>query len=425
MATGRTPSALAALTGLLLALLTMIGASPARANQAYAPDPCRAEPAGRYCARLTLDLRADYRTRSSRSEIFVDTGRDEDGPLVDVSLGRLPPNRPLGRALAEARIFVNVGVPSPAGPVQLTLGARAQLETPPRRPDDPVSSFRRTGRRLLLERATVEVGALTAGFGPSTFYFTPSLSYTTAYASEQNVTQIAYRFALPDNASLALALEDGRRRRVEDPAWGRSRGGLSIDPVVALRKTTPWGAMQIAGALHPVRAQATPECCRRVTGDSMGWAVSGGLEGYFETGLGSSELLVNLGTSAGALDYLNATNYPADYALSATGRVHLTRARALVVSAGNYFNRHLHAILSFSRVETELDAERFRLRTAGNIVQAALEYSPRRGSLLGVELSWSRDESAAAGAPRVANSLFTAVAYFRIRLSRSFAMRGD
>lgn len=424
MATGRISPARAALAGLLLVLLTMTGASPARASQAYAPDPCRAEPASRYCARLTLDLRADYRMRSSRSEIFVDTGRDEEGPLVEVSLGRLPANRPIERALTEARLFVNVGLPSPAGPVQLTLGARAQLETPPRRPDDPVSSFRRTGRRLLLERATVEVAGLTAGFGPSTFYFTPSLSYTTAYASEQNVSQLAYRFALPDNLSLALALEDGGRRRVEDPAWGRSRGGLSIDPVAALRKATPWGAMQIAGALHSVRAENAAECCRRVTGEAMGWAVSGGLEGYFETGLGSSELLVNLGTSAGALDYLNATNYPADYALSATGRVHLTRARALVVSAGNYFGRHLHAILSYSRVETELDADRFRLSTTGNIVQASLEYSPRRGALVGVELSWSRDGSAAAGAPRVTNSLVTAVAYLRVRLSRSFAMRG-
>lgn len=402
----------------------MFGAAPAHANQAYAPDPCQPAPAvSPYCAGVTLDLRADHRARSNNNAIFAETGRDADGPTLDLSAGRLPPDRPAERTLLEARLFVSVGVPSAAGDVRLTLGARAQLETPPRRRDDPTSAFRRTGRRLLLERASIEVSNFTLGLAPSTFYFTPSLSYTTAYASEQNTTQLAYRFRLPGELLLAVALEDGDRRRVEDAAWGVARGGLSLDPVIALRKTTSWGAMQVAGALHPIRAEASSDCCRRLTSQSIGWAFAAGLEGWFETPLGSSEVLMNAGVSAGALDYLNATNYPADFLIESNGRIGLSRARALVLSAGNHFGRQIRAVVSFSRVVTEITGERFRFRTASNLVQASLEYIPRRGTVAGIELIWSRDEARSVDGVSAHHRLFTAVAYLRVRLSRNVPLR--
>lgn len=418
--TAPAPASLARFTLLFaLLLLTMICA-PARAA-AQSANPCveaSAEnglPAGAACLSLSFDLRSDYRARSTRREIFVEPDRSDAGPELALGITRIRADRPIARLLVEARPRAELRIGTGSGdPVTASAGLRLQVESPPRRPGD-ANDFLRTGRRALVERLSVEWKGLAVGVLPSAFYFAPGLTYTTAYAAEQSGAAVRYTIAPAQDLRLILSLENGSRRRLVDPAWGSYRGDTDVDPIVAVQKDAGWGTVQLAGGLHPVRAQARAPGGAELRGKATGWAVMAAAEGWFEWSLGSGEVSVNLSATRGALDYLNATNYPADFAVDTNGRPRLASGQAGVFALANSWTRRLRTVVSISAVRTALRTERFRLRNNGMIGQAALEFRPNRGLVLGVELGHIRDRVHDGAGARASNRYWSMVGYVRQR----------
>lgn len=367
---------------------------------------------------LTFDLRADHRARSTRRIAVAEPGRSDEGPELLVYEARIQTDRPISRTLLEARTFLEVERASPLGDARASVGVRAQFETPSRRPGDPSSTFNRTGRRVRLERGSLELGSLAVGYMPSAFYFTPSLSYTTGYATEQSSTLASYTFRQKDGWRITISLEDAKPRHLAEDPWGRYRRGVTIDPVVAVERKFSWGQGQVALAAHPIKAASESGCCGK-GGSAVGWAAMAGMEGWFDWSLGSSEFLLNVSASRGALDYLNATNYPADFAIANDGRLHLTRGSAAVLSLGHYWRRSLRNIISLSAVRTSLATDQFRLSVNGKILQAAMEYSFQRGFVAGAELGFHEDilrDRLHGNSEAIRARHLTAVAYIRKRI---------
>ncbi|HEX2727969.1 MAG TPA: porin [Beijerinckiaceae bacterium] len=371
------------------------------------------------CVALAGDLKVDYRQRFSRQEIFAEPQRDTTGPHIAYELGRLPEDRSLGRSRTELKTFFNTITPTEFGMLSTSIGFKSQVETPPRNPNDLVNEFNRTGKRTILERASIQLGGFSAGYMPSFFDFTPSLSYTTAYASEINTTVLAYTHRIPGIIDLTLSAEDGSERRLADPVWGSYRDARAPDTVIAARKPLDWGNIKVAAAAHPVSAMAVAECCGVAEGRDLGWAAMVGIEGWFDVGSMSSEILLNVALARGGLSYLGATNQPADFAVSAHGRVFLTDGRAAVAAYAHWWTKQIRTVFTFSAYETSLDTDSMRWRTSGSITQAALELVPRRGFVMGVEVNYHQDRAQggdqAVLRPSVSNEFLSSVVFMRTR----------
>ena len=388
------------------------------------PDPCKELGAGYHavpglpaCAFFRADIKSDYRSRSTRNEISVETSRTPAGPQLAYSLDRLRPDRPSARYLIEAKPLLRVGFLTDSGPVTISFGVKYQRESPPRRRNDPANEFNRTGERLTIEHANIQFAGLALGIAPSFFDFTPSLSYTTLYASEQSVPLVAYTYKA-GATDFTLSIENGSYRRLSEAPWGGYVGKAAPDVVGAVRRHHDWGNIQVAGALHTVRAFQPLACCAPAAGEALGWAAMAGVESWFDVAGMSGEALLNLGVSRGALSYIGATNYPADFALSRDGTVFMTTAQAIAASYAHWWTKEIRTVATFSGFRTALDTDTFSLHTEGLRLQGALEFYPRivprRGLLLGAEVNY-HDERVRGTGPWVANRYASTVLYVRQR----------
>lgn len=369
-------------------------------------------------AALRADIKSDYRARTSRQEIFVESERDAAGPHVLYSLGQLAPDRPVRRAYFEVKAFLDTASRTDYGVLGTSLGIKAQMENPPRRPNDPLNEFNRTGRRTRFERAAIRFRGFSVGLLPSFFNFEPTLGYSTPYATEQIAGLVAYSHKARA-LEFTLALEEQKRRRLTESAWGEYRSERAIDVVGAARGAFPWGAVHLAAAAHPVKAAATADCCGTVTGRGTGWAVGAGYEHWFEVGNLSDGVVLNVSGSRGALDYLGATDYPADFALSRDGSVSLTEGWAYVASYSRNWTREFRTVLTVSQFGTALDSPSFEWKTRGRLLQAVLEYAPLKSIRYGVEVSYHQDRvgggDRGAQAPPVGNSYTSGLVFVRLR----------
>lgn len=416
---------LRALRGCLLALLACAWSAPAAEPEPLLPAPSCDWAGKKYfplappatCALVRLDLKADYRARFSREEIFAETDRDAEGPRLSYSVGELARSRPIRRTLFEAKGFFFTASQTEFGVLRTSLGLKGQVENPPRRPTDPLNTFNRTGRRALLERAGVHFLGVSAGVLPSFFNFTPTLGYTTPYATEQIAGLVAYTHAV-ESLSFTLSLEDQKRRRIVEAPWGLYRDRRDVDVVGVVRGAFPWGIVQFAAAAHPVKATASG-CCGTVTGEATGWALGAGYEHWFDAGDYSDGIVFNVALARGALDYLNATNYPADFAVGANGDPALTGGAAFVVSYSRNWTPQVRTVLTASQSYTSLDAPRVTWRTRGTLIQALVELAPAAGVRVGLEVNYHRDDVNGAdrgipGLPRM-NHYYSAVAFALLR----------
>lgn len=375
-------------------LLTLFSGAEAGAQISNAPPSCPKEvykePQEPWLC-FTADVRADHRTRSDRGLAVAEPDRTQDGPQLSIYRARLADERPISRSLFEVRLFGDYQSSTGVGEFRTSVGLRAQLESPPRRPGDPHSSFNRHGRRLRLERVGVSLGGFSAGYLPSAFYFTPSLSYTTGYATEQSTTLVSYTVHPTAKWAVTLSFEDPKPRRIIDPAWGEYRSAFTIDPIVSVNRSFSWGTARVAAAAHPVRGRSHWQCCAPAQGSALGWAAMAGVEAWKDWSFGSSELLLNVSASKGALDYLNATDHPADFAVRADGKVDLTGGVAGVASVGHYWTPKMRTVLSLSAVRTELQTDQFKLQVDGRIAQASAEYMLHKNLIAGVEFGYHHD----------------------------------
>ncbi len=371
------------------------------------------------CWFFRTDAKAARGATSTPYAIDVTPRRNAKGPGVSYGSVELGPDRPLATWQFELKPLLGLVLPTEYGPLSLWLGAKAQLETPPRKPNDPADHFKRTGERVLLDRTGLEFAGFTFGVMPSFFDFTPSLAYTTLYASELSLPLAAYTFKI-GRTDFTLSIEDGSERQFDDAAWGVYRNRISPDVVIAARNRQGWGATKLAAAIHPVRAY---EPLGRSSAAGVGWATLAGLESWFDVGDRSAEFLINIGASKGALSYLGVSDYPADVVFGTDGRLYLNEAQAAVISGALWWTKSLRSILTLSAYRTDLDADTFSLRTSATQIQTAFEFYPdfvpRRALLAGIEISYHWDRVQGTGAnslsDSVSNRYFTTLIYSRLR----------
>ena len=406
-------------------------ATPARAEAPPRPlaqreflQPCKAVGAGWFyipgtatCVRVAAYVKTDHRSRSSPTELIVEADRNQTGPLLTVYTARLAHDRPMERSLNELKAFVHTATETDLGMVGTTVALKSQLESPPRRPSDLTDEFNRTGARTLLEQANVTIAGFTAGYRPSFFDFpTASLSYTTAYASETNTNVVAYTGRVSRTIDATLSLEDGTARNVVDRAWGEYKDSRAPNVVAALDGRFDWGAVHVAAASRPVHAFAPTGFGEQ--GSATGFAATAAVEHWFDLPFGmAGDVLLSASSTRGGLDYLNASNYPADFAISRSGRVYLTEGYSFVASYLHKWTKEIRTIVTASKFQTRLDTDTFRLRTEGLLLQAALEYSPVRGFTTGLELNLFQDSArgfeSSVSQSHAANQYLTGVLYAR------------
>lgn len=368
------------------------------------------------CGAARVAVRVDHRARSTQRELFVEAEQlEEGGPAVSYRLGRIRPSRPIRRTLYELRAAFEASSPTPGGDLRSAFGFKAQLENPPRRPGERATAFQRNGRQVLVERATLSYAGVTAGLAPSIYNFTPTLGYSTPYATEQVVGLIAYsRHAAGVTATLAV--EEQRRRRVAESAWGTYGKGTSADLVATVRNSQPWGVVQASAALHPVRGVAPSAV---TTDRATGWAAGLGYEHWFETAGASHGIVVNGSVSRGALDYLGLGNFPADLAVTANGALALNAGRSVVVSYSRSWSHTLQSAVTASAYSTSLGAPGFEWRTRGMLLQATTDWALAPGLHVGVELNRHADsvQGGRSDGPRQAlgNRYYSGVLYARLR----------
>jgi glycosyltransferase involved in cell wall biosynthesis len=202
-----------------------------------------------------------------------------------------------------------------------------------------------------------------------------------------------------------------------------SSGCFSAYRTELLRAAGGWSARTMAEDMDLTwTLYGRGPCCGEAKGSALGWAAMGGVEAWIDSKLGGSELLLNIAASKGALDYLNATDYPADFALANDGHLDLTSGGAAVGSIAHYWTPRLRTVLSLSAARTDLRTDRFRLRADGRIAQGAVEYVVRPALILGFELGYYHDRLRDARVTETASAAghTSAVIYVRKRIRKRF-----
>lgn len=375
------------------------------------------------CVFSRTDVKGAHWQNSTRTVIDVEPGRNAKGPILFFARSQLGLDRPTATWLGELKSQLSVTTETAYGPLTISFGGKAQFVTPPLKPNDPNNVFNRTGERVVLERAGVEFLGFAMGIMPSYFDFTPSLSFTTLYASEASVPLVAYTYKF-GTTDLTVSAENGSYRELTDPLWGNYASSGHADLVGAIKKRFDWGNIKFAAALHPVRAVQSDSCCTQTSGEALGWAALGGVETWFDFGRYSTEFLANVGAATGGLSYLGVTDYPADFAIMNNGTPFLSSAQAAVISGALWWTKEYRSVVTWSGYKTDLATPTFRLNTRAMQAQVAFEYYPsivpHRGLLFGVEVSYHDEhvDGSSAGIPGapVGNRYVTTLIYTRLRL---------
>jgi hypothetical protein len=189
------------------------------------------------------------------------------------------------------------------------------------------------------DRAFIQFAGLTVGKTQSFFaFYADALNYTTELGGGQfdvGVNLIAYTAQFAGGFSATISLEDNGQTRAglydatlagglaigalpggaanagaAAPSFGDYRGEEFPDVIGALRVDQPWGAAQIAVAIHDVAGlyQGANTLLNPSAGSATGWAVAGGVK--FNLPWSQGDTLWIQGTWAqGAANYLGFVPY--------------------------------------------------------------------------------------------------------------------
>lgn len=187
-----------------------------------------------------------------------------------------------------------------------------------------------TGKEITyLDKAFIQFAGITMGRVQSFFdFYTDNFNYEGLRGSNQNVWALAYTATLGGGFSATLSIEDTQSHRGEvgNTVFNAGLGGPFAaaaigaapmagrlpDIVGSLRVDQPWGAAQLAAALHPVRAAlysaalnpATPAS----TTSTLGFAVSAGLRFNLDMLSKGDQLWLQAIFARGAVGYTNGSN---------------------------------------------------------------------------------------------------------------------
>ncbi|MGH6848563.1 MAG: porin [Methylocella sp.] len=206
----------------------------------------------------------------------------------------------------------------------------------------------------IVNRAFIQFAGLTAGRAQSMFdFYADAYNYHFLRGSNATVNLLAYTATFGDGFSATLSFEDQPDRRaaigstiasttaapitiggISATSFQAQPGGSRVPEIVGnIRLDQPWGAVQLSGAAHHVRASlfqanalATPPVAPppagftpsfafpALTSNSFGFAVQGGVQlnaDYLSPG---DKLWLQAAYEKGAFSYIAGTNYAFSYA---------------------------------------------------------------------------------------------------------------
>lgn len=174
------------------------------------------------------------------------------------------------------------------------------------------------GAGVVVDKAFIQWGGLTAGYATSFFDFFTGQSYigpVTRNWSDQTTTLIAYTAAFGNGFSATISVEDSEKRRANGNGF-YGAGNHLPDLVANLRVDQGWGSAQLSGALHEVYASAAQAALG--ADNEFGWAIQGGVIINLPMLSSSSNIAFQAAYADGALSYLGGGAY-SDASLGANG----------------------------------------------------------------------------------------------------------
>lgn len=271
-----------------------------------------------------------------------------------------------------------------------------------------------------LEEAWLQWNGVKLGIQPSMFGFNrlPSV-VTPGYTSIINTLAASLTHSITPNMSVSLALEDPNRRRVGDGILARPTRSDKPDFVAMARLGTRTTLFHVSGAIHQVEDHVLADFIGEPERSVNGWAVSAGLQTRVKwdelLGPAADGLIGRFGLTAahasGALAYLGIPFFAPDYIVSSKGEIYRSDGWSAIASYEHMLAPRVKLNLNASvfSVSMRSSAEEiiphfdphvdplpgldFKVDVRGAVLQAGVEFLPRKGMAIGVEGGFTATEA--------------------------------
>ncbi|MBO6674560.1 MAG: porin [Rhizobiales bacterium] len=282
---------------------------------------------------------------------------------------------------------------------------------------------------VLLQKAFVQVGGLTAGYTDSFF----DMVYTD-YAlgpvgapdgGSTDLGMIGYAYGVGNGVTLMASLEEGQNRNAGIIGDGVTTAGLTFGPVgaadsdesmpdvvVAVRVDQAWGSAKLSAAVTEVDPNDIIAPAAVAVDNEFGWALGASAEFNLPVGYDSNFGVFGIYTD-GALGYAGAGAWGFDAVVTGTGSINTTTAYAL--GAGFEFGLTSMLDLEFDAYYASIDHDFGG--AVGDVdvdvmaVRGSLAYVPVAGLEFRAGVGYTTfDNSDLSGATVNANGVLTAFA---------------
>jgi hypothetical protein len=241
---------------------------------------------------------------------------------------------------------------------------------------------------------------------------------TTGYTSIVTTMAASYTQGLGRNASISLSLEDSGRRILGDGILARPHRSSVPDIVAMARIATTDTLFHVSGVLHHVEDRVEKDFMGGRERSAWSWAWSSGLQSRVKwayligpAGKGSmGRAGISVAYASGALSYLGIPFFAPDYIIGDDGTIHNSTGWSALASYEHMLTRHMKLSLNASFFDVKMrggpdaiipDIEQdmavvpgldFQVDVRGAVLQAGLEFMPRRGMTLGLEAGYTLTE---------------------------------
>jgi len=271
-----------------------------------------------------------------------------------------------------------------------------------------------------LEEAWVQWNGLKVGVQPSMFGFNrlPSV-VTPGYTSIITTMAASFTHLITPNMSVSLSAEDPGQRLMGDGVLSRPTRSNIADYVAMARLATPSALFHVSGVMHHADDNVVSDFMGGSDKSVKGWAVSAGLQSRVKWndffGPAANGLLGRFGLSVahatGAIAYLGIPFFAPDYVVGGDGAIYRSNGWSALASYEHMLTPRVKLNLNVSafsvamhsapeEVIPDLDMNvaplpglDFDVDVRGAVLQAGVEFSPRRGMAIGVEGGYTATEA--------------------------------
>jgi len=241
---------------------------------------------------------------------------------------------------------------------------------------------------------------------------------TPGYTSIVTTMAASYTQGVGRNASMSLSLEDSGRRIIGDGILARPSRSSVPDIVAMARIATPNTLFHVSGVLHRVDDRVEKDFMGGREQSAWGWAWSLGLQSRVKwediigpAGKGSiGRAGISVASASGALGYLGIPFFAPDYITGDDGTIYNSTGWSALLSYEHMLTRYTKLNLNASFFDVSMrggpdaiipDIEQdmavvpgldFQVDVRGAVLQAGVEFMPRRGMTIGVEAGYTMTE---------------------------------